>query len=194
MSSRLPLEQEETLVKQAQQNIEAFRELYNYYFPKIYAYVSYRLGRVQDTEDLVADIFLTAVQKLDQYEWRGSGSFTGWLFRIAHNRVSDFYRHRENKQETLPLAALPDLEADTDHPIDTILQKEKFDHLRRLINTLSPRRQEIITLKFFAGLRNQEIAHLLGLNERTIAAHLCRGLADLQRKYEEALVQFEPRT
>lgn len=194
MSSRLPLEQEETLVKQAQQDIAAFRELYNYYFPKIYAYVSYRLGRVQDTEDLVADIFLTAVQKLDQYEWRGSGSFTGWLFRIAHNRVSDFYRHRENKQETLPLADLPDLEADTDHPIDTILQKEKFDHLRRLINTLSPRRQEIITLKFFAGLRNQEIAHLLGLDERTIAAHLCRGLADLQRKYEEALVQFELRT
>lgn len=193
MSSRLPLEQEETLVKQAQQDIEAFRELYNYYFPKIYAYVSYRLGRVQDTEDLVADIFLTAVQKLDQYEWRGTGSFTGWLFRIAHNRVSDFYRRRENKQEPLPLADLPDLEADTDHPIDTVLQKEKFDHLRRLINTLSPRRQEIITLKFFAGLRNQEIAHLLGLDERTVAAHLSRGLADLQRKYEEALVQFEPR-
>lgn len=193
MSSRLPLEQEETLVKQAQQDIEAFRELYNYYFPKIYAYVSYRLGRVQDTEDLVADIFLTAVQKLDLYEWRGSGSFTGWLFRIAHNRVSDFYRHRENKQEPLPIADLPDLEADTDHPIDTVLRKEKFDHLRRLINTLSPRRQEIITLKFFAGLRNQEIAHLLGLDERTVAAHLCRGLADLQRKYEEALVQFEPR-
>jgi RNA polymerase sigma-70 factor (ECF subfamily) len=189
VSSRLPLGQEETLVKQAQRDIEAFRELYNYYFPKIYAYVSYRLGRVQDTEDLVADIFLAAVQKLDQYEWRGSGSFTSWLFRIAHNRVSDFYRHRENKQEPLPLADLPDLEADTDHPIDTVLQKEKFDHLRRLINTLSPRRQEIITLKFFAGLRNQEIAHLLGLDERTVAAHLCRGLADLQRKYEEALVQ-----
>jgi RNA polymerase sigma factor (sigma-70 family) len=56
-----------------------------------------------------------------------------------------------------------------------------------MIETLSPRRQEIIRLRFFAGLRNQEIAAVLGLDERTISAHLCRALEDLQAKYSHEL-------
>ena len=57
--------------------------------------------------------------------------------------------------------------------------------MRKLIETLSPRRKETILLKYFAGLRNQEIAHLLSLDERTVASHISRGLADLQLRMVE---------
>jgi DNA-directed RNA polymerase specialized sigma24 family protein len=66
---------------------------------------------------------------------------------------------------------------------------EQFLNLRCLIGTLSPRRQEIITLKFFGGLRNREIALMLALDERTVASHLCRGLEDLHRKLANEVVQ-----
>jgi RNA polymerase sigma factor (sigma-70 family) len=62
--------------------------------------------------------------------------------------------------------------------------------MRALVATLSPRRQEIVTLKFFAGLRNREIADVLELDERTVASHLSRGLQDLQTRYR-AQVQSE---
>lgn len=187
---QLRADQEKFLVENVHQNQAAFRDLHNHYMPKIYAYVSYRVGRVQDTEDLVADVFLAVVNKLHQFEWRGPGSFTSWLFRIARNRITDFYRQTKSRPDPLPLADLPDLQAETRHPMDAVLQKERFDHLRRLIDTLSPRRQEIITLRFFGELRNHEIADLLGLDERTVAAHLCRGLADLERKYKAELAQI----
>jgi DNA-directed RNA polymerase specialized sigma24 family protein len=45
---------------------------------------------------------------------------------------------------------------------------------------LSPRRQEVVTLRFYGGLRNREIARVLGLDERTVAAHLCRAIQDLE--------------
>ena len=45
----------------------------------------------------------------------------------------------------------------------------------------------MITLRFFGGLRNMEIAALLELDERTVASHLCRGLRDLHRRYVAAL-------
>lgn len=189
MQSRLASKQERTLVKKAQRDPTAFQELYNYYFPRVYAYVSYRVGRVQDTEDLVADTFLKVVERLDKFQWRGEGSFAAWLFRIAHNLVSDFYRRGRGPEESVPLEELPELASSTLLPADAVLQKEKFAYLRRLIGTLSPRRQEIITLKFFGGLRNKEIAALLGLNERTVASHLCRGVKDLHRQYVDEFVQ-----
>jgi RNA polymerase sigma-70 factor (ECF subfamily) len=167
-----------------------FRALYSHYFPKIYAYVSYRVGRVKDSEDIVADTFLTAVDKLDTFQWRGEGSFAAWLFRIAHNRVSDFYRRGRGSEETIPLEDLPDLASGVLLPADAVAQKEKFAYLRQLIGTLSPRRQEVIMLKFFGGLRNKEIAALLDLDERTVASHLCRGLRDLHRKYVD---EFGPK-
>lgn len=189
VQSRLDPEQERTLLKKARRDPIAFRELYNHYFPRIYAYVSYRVGRVQDVEDLVADTFLRVVERLDGFRGHDESSFAAWLFRIVHNLVSDFYRRGRGSEESVPLEELPELEASTLLPADAVLQKEKFAYLRRLIGTLSPRRQEIITLKFFGGLRNREIAALLGLDERTVASHLCRGVKDLHRQYVDEFVQ-----
>ncbi len=181
--SRLEPEQEQTLVESARRDPEAFRELYNHYFPKVYAYVSYRVGRVKDAEDLAAETFLKMVEGWGGFAWRGEGSFAAWLFRIARNLVSDFYRRGQRTEEAISLDELPELRASALLPDDAVLQKEKFAYLRRLIGALSPRRQEVITLKFFGGLRNEEIAALLKLDERTVASHLCRGLEDLHRRY-----------
>src|SRR5438309_2277905 len=69
---------------------------------------------------------------------------------------------------------MPSLPATTLLPEDDMVRKETFAHLRGLLDTLSPRRQEVITLRFFGGLQNSEIAEVLGLDERTVASHLCR--------------------
>jgi len=61
--------------------------------------------------------------------------------------------------------------------------------LHHQLRALTPRRQEIVALRFFGGLRNREIAAVLDLDERTVAAHLARGLADLQRAYLAATPQ-----
>lgn len=85
----------------------------------------------------------------------------------------------------MPLEDLPDVIASGELPGDAVLRKERFTKLRELIGTLSPRRRETILLKYFGGLRNQEIAHMLSLDERTVASHISRGLADLQLRLVE---------
>ncbi|MFP3895395.1 MAG: RNA polymerase sigma factor [Anaerolineales bacterium] len=175
--------QERALLKRAASEPKALQALYDHYFPRVYAYTSYRVGRAQDVEDIVADAFLTVVDKLDTFQWRGKGSFAAWLFRIVRNRVSDFYRRGRGSEAVVPLEDLPDLASGALSPADAFAQKERFAHLRRLIETLSPRRREVVLLRFFGGLRNKEIAELLALDERTVASHLCRGLKDLHRRY-----------
>lgn len=176
----LPAHEERALIGQMPGNPAAFRRLYQHYFPRVFAYVAYRVETRQEAEDLTATVFLKAVESLPRFEYRGAGSFATWLFRIAHNEVQGFYRTL-HRREIVPLDDLPEIESAEPLPDEALARKEQFAQLRQALSTLSPRRQEIITLRFFAGLKNQEIASVLALDERTVASHLCRGLEDLKQ-------------
>ena len=185
MSKNLDPDQERNLVQRARSEREAFQALYAHYFPRIYAYIAYRVGRERDVEDLVADVFVRIIEALPGFEYRGPGSFTAWIFRIAHNRVIGFLRLHRHRAEAVSLDQIPEIHSSIPLPDDLLQQKETFLRLRDQIRTLSPRRQEIITLRFYGGLRNREIAVVLGLDERTVASHLSRALEDLQHKYAD---------
>jgi RNA polymerase sigma-70 factor (ECF subfamily) len=177
----MSVECEQELVERAPGDPEAFRQLYKLYLPRVYAYVGYRVGDVQDTEDLVADIFLKIVEELDRFEWRHSNSFAAWVFRIAHNLVANFHRDTGRAGTSLPLDALPDVAANALLPVDLLLRKELFARLRDAVNSLPVRRREVVSLRYFAGLHNHEIAQVLGIDERTVGSTLSRALDELQR-------------
>jgi RNA polymerase sigma-70 factor (ECF subfamily) len=177
-------DQESEYVRQARTDPRAFAPLYDHYFPRVHAYVCYRVYDPQDAEDIIADVFLKAIRHLRRFKSRNQHSFAAWLFRIAHNQVVDYARQR--KRAGLVLESGESLVGLADQgplPEDALAQQEAFEQMRALIATLSPRRQEVITLRFYGGLRNIEIARVLGLDERTVAAHLSRALQDLERSY-----------
>lgn len=173
------------------QNPEAFQRLYQHYFPRVFAYVAYRVGTKQEAEDLTANIFMKVIESIAGFEYRGAGAFATWLFRIAHNEVQQFYRLLQ-RRTTILLDDLPEIESAEALPDEALVRKEQFARLREALSNLSPRRQEIIVLRFFGGLRNQEIAAVLALDERTVASHLYRGLEDLKHIYEGEEAAHEP--
>jgi RNA polymerase sigma-70 factor (ECF subfamily) len=180
---QLTPEQEQRLVTQARHAPPGMRELYQAYVLPVYAYIASRVGQTPDAEDLVSETFLKVVEGLHTFRWQGTQSFSAWLFRIAHNVVQDFFRQSYKQGTSVQLDDIRALPSTALLPDELVLQKEQFAHLYHLMRTISPRRQDIIALKFFGGLRNQDIATILALDERTVAAHLCRGLEELHRKY-----------
>jgi RNA polymerase sigma-70 factor (ECF subfamily) len=176
------LEHERAVVKQARDDPGAFQQLYRHYLPGVYAYVASRVDTADDAEDLTAEVFLKVVEGLDRFEYRATGSFAAWLFRIAHNLVCDFHRHHRVRGRPLPLHAVPEPPSRQAIPEEEMLREESVAEVRRLLDTLAPRRREVLTLRFFGGLRNREIAAVLGLDERTVASHLCRGCQELYDK------------
>jgi len=181
----------QSLVLDAKKDKNAFRELYRIFFPRIFAYAAYRVGKRQDAEDLVSDTFEKALHRIADFEYRGQGSFSAWLFQIIRNEVNNYFRRNHLDLESISIEDLPDITAGAQLPNDVLLLKEQFLRLRTLIGTLPSRRQEVILLKYYGGMRNQEIALVLDLDERTIASHLSRGLQDLQEMMMEEVLQNE---
>lgn len=183
MQNPLSPDEEHALLMQVHATPDAFQALYRHYFPRVFAYTAYRVGAKHEAEDLTTTIFIKVIQALNHFEYRGAGSWATWLFRIAHNEVQQHYR-TQYRRGTIPIDDLPDIESQEPLPDEAFSRKEQFLRLHQAILTLSPRRQEIITLRYFGGLRNQEIAVVLSLDERTVASHLSRALDDLKQRYQ----------
>jgi RNA polymerase sigma-70 factor (ECF subfamily) len=173
-------EQEKSLLAAAQAgDREAFGILYDALLPGLYGYVRARMASDVEAEDVVSEVILTVVKKLRDFHWRHPGSFRAWLFQIARRELVDFYR--QNGSQTAPMDETHETLSDplSDPEILSRHGEIRAD-LLATVNRLSERKREVVMLRYFGGLRNMEIAAVLDLDERTVAAHLSRALDELQ--------------
>jgi RNA polymerase sigma-70 factor, ECF subfamily len=173
---------DEALARRALDDGAAFQALYDRYFRRIYGYVAARVAHHHDAEDIVSDIFLKVVRHLSRMRGRYPASFAAWLFSIARNAVTDYYRQNGRNPDTVPL--IPASEpARQPGPESVQSDDEQSVLLRDLVARLPERKREIVMLKFYGGLRNQEIALVLNIGEKTVSAYLSRALDDLHQQY-----------
>lgn len=176
----LAIEGEKQLVKSAKQgNPDAFTDLYNHYFPKVYAFVMRRTGHQQIAEDLTSQIFLKAFAKLPKFNIT-SAPFGAWLFRIATNTVTDHYRksstNKEFSAEVLPEKI--DLSQDAD---ELIIENEAKELVLSLVAKLPKKDQEIIQLRFLAELGVKEISAIVELSPNVVSVRIYRALKKLSQ-------------
>jgi RNA polymerase sigma factor (sigma-70 family) len=179
-------EHEQALVQQAIDDPDAFQTLYHRYARRVYGYIASRIAHPQDVEDVVAEVFLRVIKHLDQLRNRQQASFAAWLFVIARHAVADHYRHNGRHECLLSLEdAEPCLSVEK-QPDHIFSENEEAARLYRMILNLPERQREIVTLRYYGDLHNQEIAAVLGIGEKTVSAYLSRALSDLQKKYSTA--------
>jgi RNA polymerase sigma-70 factor, ECF subfamily len=159
---------------------ESYVELYREYLPRILNYVRLRVSGEDLAQDLTAAVFERAVAK--QHTLRKREAFGAWLFRIARNVVAGYYRQR---RPTVPLEWAGDRPAAGPSPPEAVMRREEVERLRAVLGTLSEREQEIIQLKFGAGLGNQEIADIVDLRAGHVAVIVYRALRKLRARLEE---------
>ena len=164
-------------------SLNEFSDLYNEYFPKVFAYV---YGRVQDKEvslDIVSDVFEKAFIK--KKSLRSPESFGSWLFTIARNEVSSHWRKEKPAAKAAQEAAFEnELHHQPRGPEETILHRERLDALSLLVRALPRREQEIIALKFDAELTNREIAQVLNTSEVNVRVTIFRALRKLRERMQ----------
>lgn len=155
--------------------------------PRVYAYVRYRVSDIAEAEDLSSEIMERAWTHYASYDPR-KGTFSTWLFRIAHNTCVNYFRKRQRRgAHHLDLGErMEDLAADGPTPEQAMVQREEVARLLRSLSILSARQREILSLRFAGRLTNREIARVLRMNERTVSVTILRSLRKLRRQLEES--------
>ena len=164
--------------KVAKSTAEAFVEFYNIYLPKIFRYISYKVSDTHLAEDLTSAVFEKALTKFRSYSSE-KAKFSTWIFRIARNTMIDHFRV-SGKQKTIPLGEMENEPKSTDTPEQAFIEKEETKILRQCISKLSPKEQEVISLKFGAAMNNRQIAGLLGLSDSNVGVILYRAVRKLR--------------
>jgi RNA polymerase sigma-70 factor (ECF subfamily) len=166
--------EQETLQQARHFDAQTLARIYDEYSPGLYRYAYRLLGDALLAEDCVSETFqrfLTALRN-------GGGPddhLQAYLYRIAHNWVTDQYRRNPLEAETLS----EELASPAAHPGaagDVIEQA----HVRRALSRLTPEQRQVIVLKFLEGWSNQAIGRLMGKPPGAVKALQHRGLATLR--------------
>ena len=154
---------------------DAFAEIYDAFVSPIHRYVAFRLPPAV-VEDIVADIFVKAWEKLDSFQERKNIPFSSWLFRIAKHVVIDTYR---TQKETVELDEFHIDEDRWNDPTLKITQDVQGILLRQAMNKLPGRYREVLLLSFMSGLDHAEIARTLKTREGSVRIVKHRALKKL---------------
>lgn len=165
---------EKELLEQARElDQRALAEIYACYSPRVYSYALRLLGDACLAEDCVAETFSRFLHSLNT--GRGPGEYLqAYLFRTAHNFVVDQYRKRPTEQLDEDIYDPASVEADASR---NIRQRQ----VRTAVHALSPAQQQVISLKFWEGWENEEIAHAIHKPVGAVKSLQHRALVQLQK-------------
>lgn len=164
---------------------EATREFYIKYSPKILAYLRKRLPCYEDAEEIMQDVFLEAIDSLIFFRRRSN--VINWLYKIAHNKMADYYRKRKIK--TILLSQIPFLQQVRNEIYEPEFQYEKNrirDSIEKALSVLSTRYQNILDLHYNKGMKIKEIAIEFRLSFKATESLLFRARQCFIKAYERA--------
>ena len=161
------MQDEQNLVRRAQQHDEeAFAELYEKYFDKIYRYISLKIGNRFEAEDMTQQVFINALNSISSFKWRGI-SFSAWLFRIAHNQVVDYLR-KKSKQATALLDE--SLVSSDSNPQLVVEHRLDIEQLVLATKQLTETQREVVSLRFAGELPIAQVAKVMGKSQGAVKA------------------------
>ncbi len=157
--------------------------LYRCYAPGILAYLQRHLPTQEDAEDLLLEVFVSALEHESRLTDLSEDEQRAWLVTVARNRMIDHHR-RANRRRFFSLEKV-EATPDGEEPEEILIRNEEHEHLRAYLQQLSASQQEVLQLRFTIGLRCTEIARVLNKREGTVRAMLSRSLNILRGFYEQ---------
>ncbi len=159
---------DEQLIEQYQNgDAAAFEVLYGRYKNALYHYFFRQVNSAGTADELHQDVWLNIVRSPSSFKQQAS--FKTWLYKIAHNRLVDYYRQHSkqplylvhNDDETLSDSSNEQSAASADEP-DINLQTEQASHaLLQCISALPDVQREVFILHESSGLTLQTIAGIM---------------------------------
>lgn len=168
------------LIERAQEgDRDAFGQIYNLFYRRIFRYCQFNLGDSNLSQDLCQETFLRAWKALHSFSWQKGGSFQAFLYKIARNLIIDFSR----KKKEFPLKDYQEIQSSEklDEKTDKEFDKER---LNKALLQLKRNERQIIVLRYFEDMTIFEVAKVTGLREGALRVRVHRILKKLKEILE----------
>jgi RNA polymerase sigma-70 factor (ECF subfamily) len=153
-----------------------------------------------EVDDVLQDTYMRAFQSVQQFEWRGSGTFRQWLGGIAENVIKGLARHHFHTQKREASREVPlsqrrrTSSGGSTHlgsllahhgtsPSKGIRRNERLDRLEAALGRLSEDHREVIILARLRDLPIKEIAKRMGRSADAVSMLLLRALRELKGQF-----------
>ena len=180
MSSRTPqtTPDAELIQRVAGGDREAFAELYDRFAAILFGIVLRILRSRAEAEEVLQDTFLQIWQRSRSFDER-RGRVMPWLTLLARSRALDRLRNR-NLQDRLTAEAAAQPEPQSADAVDDVTAGEEGLLVRRALTAISEDQRTALTLAYFEGLTQSEIAARLAKPLGTVKTHTRLGLMKLR--------------
>ncbi len=151
-------------------------------YKKIFLLSVKMLKNYEDAEDATQEIFMKAYQNIDKFR-QESKLFT-WLYRIALNHIYNFSNKKKNVKN------LNEKNQDfyiltNETPEKVLYEKELYNKLNEIIEELSPKQKEVFLLRYYNGLKFNEIAKILKKSLGTIKSNYFFAMQKIKKELEK---------
>jgi RNA polymerase sigma-70 factor (ECF subfamily) len=183
------LRDDELMERLCTRDLAAFEHLYDRYGDLVHSVVLRVVGDGYVAEDVTQDVFLRVWRKPEQFDL-SRGKFVTRLLSIARNRSIDERRShgRRLRHESLPATtdeeeSLPSMRESDDPAIATVVADDRRA-VRKAMDVLPPEQRLAISLAYFGGLTQQEIANKLGQPLGTVKTRIRLGMQKMRGALE----------
>ena len=152
----------------------------------IYSYILFIVHDRETAEDLFQDTFVKAIEYIQDGRYTTSGKFAGWLMRIAHNTVMDWYRSlaqfhfvEANKDNDLSNVSDPSLVVDNIE--NQYVNSQTLKDVRRLLDMLPMIQREVVYMRFYQQLSFKEIAETTNCSINTALGRMRYAVLNMRR-------------
>lgn len=177
---------EELALSYVDGNNRAFDLLLGRTQDKLFQYILFVVRDKDIAEDIFQETFLKAIAKLNHGQYRPCGKFLGWMMRIAHNAVMDWFRDQraqniiepthDNDLNNLNPKDILDGYVEADYVNDQVLRD-----VRRIMDNLPPSQREVVFMRYYQGLSFKEIAETTGVSINTALGRMRYAIINMRR-------------
>lgn len=166
-------------------NPQAVSKFYKQNSGKILNYLIGKLPNKEDAEDLTNDVFLEAIDSLNFLS--KEENLGAWLFKIAHNKMVDYYRKRKIK--SILLSQIPYVELIAKEISQPEFQFEKNrirDKIEKTFYQLSEKYQKILRLHYEEDMPVKQLSNEFKLSFKATESLLFRARKQFKVVYERS--------
>lgn len=176
------------VVRVAAGESRALEQLYDRYARPAYSLARRVTGDPAFAEEVVQEVFLAVWRQPERFE-AGRGGFASWLLAAVHHKAVDAVRREEAvRRRALALQAVEGLDASdppSGRPEEAVEERLRGEQVRRALKELPESQREAMTLAYYGGYTQREIASLTSTPLGTVKTRMHRAMHNLRAALDD---------